>query len=122
MCLQDYQLARAELLEVYEFNIAAPGNGILLPSNPQRVRLLITGPNTGTILILLGAPASRRTVYRKSSAFVGTYTALDIRQIGNAITERLFFEVSAASQFTIFEYSLPVDPVSLKRLADAGKW
>lgn len=122
MCLQDYQLARAVLKETFEFVTTGAVNGLMLPSNPQRVGVLIAGPNTGNLDILTGASASRRTIARIQLTTTDISRHINLLDFGLQITEELYYNASAAIQWTVFEYSLPFDPVSLKRLAELGKW
>lgn len=122
MCLQDYQLARAALTEVREFSVAAIDTALMLPSNPQRVGLLVTGPSAGNLDLYIGVNATRRHFARIVPNTTGINRHLDIFEIGVEITDSIFYVTDSAMDWTVFEYSLPLDPASLQRLALTGKW
>jgi len=122
MCLQDLQLARAELLEIHEFTTSSATNIQLLPSNPQRVRMLCLGPTTGSYTIRVNAPQTQYSIGQIAVSQSIRDRVFDILHMGDAIQSPIFASVSAAMTFFVYEYSLPFDPESLQRLAAKGKW
>lgn len=122
MCLQDLQLARAELLEVHNFDPSGAGIFQILPSNPQRTRVVLTGPNQSNLLILINSNSGRGSVGQFFGTTISESRVFDISVWGKLIQGPWWANPAGACSFAISEYSLPVDPESLKRLAATGKW
>lgn len=122
MCLQDLQLARGVLVESRELTAAAIETGALLPQNPQRVGFVVTGPSTGTLDLFLGEQNARRIVVTLSPSTGSLQRHISILDLGEVITEPWFYATSAAMDWTVWEYSLPVDPSNLVKLATKARW
>ena len=122
MCLQDIQLARACLVNVYNWSIAGVGLIGSLDANQSRVGLFIAGPSTSSVDCRVNTGGGERNILS-----IGPSDDIDTRFItitehGLIVTYGLNFYAAAGAQLSVIEYILPMDRQQLQRLANDGKF
>lgn len=122
MCLQDLQLFRGALVDRIDFAAAGAGLTQILVKDESRIGVLVLGPSAGTLVVRLGGQTN---AYDSGSIIASDDIQnrfFSIYNVGSSICEPIWINANSATTATIYVYSLPVDPVNLKRLAETGKW